>query len=186
MSRIGKLPIPVPANVKVTIQGDLVRVKGPKGELSQTFRPEVAVKLEDGHLSVQRVSTSRKANAFHGLYRALFANMIHGVTEGFSKALEIHGVGYRAGIEKVEGEDCIVFKKGELGYSHPIYFALPEGISAEMDGRTKIIIKGIDKSLVGLVAAKIRDLRPPDAYKGKGVRYSSEKIRTKVGKSGSK
>lgn len=186
MSRIGKLPIPVPANVKVTIKGDLVHVKGPLGELSQTFRPEVSVQFENGQLAVHCVSTSRKANAFHGLYRALFANMVEGVTRGFSKALEIHGVGYRAGLEKVEGEDCIVFKKGELGYSHPIYFALPPGVTAEMDGRTKLVIKGIDKALVGLVAAKIRDLRPPDAYKGKGIRYSTEKIRTKVGKSGSK
>ncbi len=184
MSRIGKLPISVPGNVTVNIDGNRVHVKGPLGELSQDFRPEVAVSMEDGTLTVTRTSEHRKARAFHGLYRSLLANMVEGVTKGFSKTLEIHGVGYRAGVEKVSGENCVVFKKGELGYSHPIYFAIPDGISAEMDGRTKIHIKGIDKALVGLVAAKIRDLRRPDAYKGKGVRYSDEIVRTKVGKTG--
>lgn len=186
MSRVGKLPIAIPDKVKVTVTDGELRVKGPLGELSQTFRSEVAVRVEHGQIVVEQASTSRKASAFHGLYRALFANMVEGVTRGFSKSLEIHGVGYRAGIEKISGEDCVVFKKGELGFSHPIYFALPSGISAEMDGRTKITIKGIDKALVGLVAAKIRGLRPPDVYKGKGVRYSDEVIRTKVGKSGKK
>lgn len=184
MSRIGKLPITIPGNVTVNLDGNRVHVKGPLGELSQDFRPEVSVALEDGKLTVNRTSEHRKARAFHGLYRSLFANMVEGVTKGFEKKLEIHGVGYRAGVEKVSGENCVVFKKGELGFSHPIYFALPEGISAEMDGRTKITIKGIDKALVGLVAAKIRDLRPPDAYKGKGVRYATEIVRTKVGKTG--
>ncbi len=184
MSRIGKLPIPVPAGVSVKIDGMSVHVKGPLGELWQDFRPEVAVALEENEIVVTRTSEHRKARAFHGLYRSLIANMVHGVTQGFSKSLEIQGVGYRAGIEKVSGDDCVVFKKGELGFSHPIYFALPEGISAEMDGRTKITLKGIDKSLVGLVAAKIRDLKPPDAYKGKGIRYSDEVVRLKVGKSG--
>lgn len=184
MSRIGKQPISVPGNVTVNVDGNRLLVKGPKGELSQDFRPEVSATMEDGVLTVTRNSEHRKARAFHGLYRSLFANMIEGVTKGFSKTLLIHGVGYRAGIEKVSGENCVVFKKGELGFSHPIYFALPDGISAEMDGRTKVTISGIDKALVGLVAAKIRDLRPPDAYKGKGVRYSDEIVRTKVGKTG--
>lgn len=184
MSRIGKLPIQVPGSVTVNIDGNRVHVKGPLGELSQDFRPEVSVALEDGQLIVTRNSEHRKARAFHGLYRSLIANMVQGVTQGFTKVLEIHGVGYRAGVEKVNGEDCVVFKKGELGFSHPIYFALPPGISAEMDGRTKITIKGIDKSMVGLVSAKIRDLRPPDAYKGKGVRYADETVRLKVGKTG--
>jgi len=184
MSRIGKLPIPVPAGVTVKVDGMSVHVKGPLGELSQDFRPEVSVSMEESELVVKRTSEHRKARAFHGLYRSLFANMVEGVTKGFSKTLEIQGVGYRAGIEKVSGENCVVFKKGELGFSHPIYFALPDGITAEMDGRTKITIKGIDKSLVGLVAAKIRGLKPPDAYKGKGIRYSDETVRLKVGKSG--
>ena len=131
-----------------------------------------------------RNSDERKARACHGLYRTLIANMVDGVVNGFSKTLTIHGVGYRAGTEKVDGVDCIVFKKGELGFSHPIYFALPDGIKGEVKDRTTIIISGTDKALVGLVAAKIRDLRPPDAYKGKGIRYADEVVRTKVGKSG--
>lgn len=184
MSRIGKQPIPLPAGVTVDIKENFITVKGPRGTLDQDFRSEVSVTQEGAELLVQRTSDSRKARAFHGLYRSLIANMVTGVTAGFSKTLEIHGVGYRAGKEKVDGQDCIVFKKGELGLSHPIYFAIPDGISAEVENRTKIHIKGNDKSIVGLVAAKIRDLRPPDAYKGKGIRYSDEVVRTKVGKSG--
>lgn len=186
MSRIGKLPIPIPAGVNVSInEADrFVTVKGPKGELEQNFRPEVSVKIENGEIIVERRSDERQDRAFHGLFRSLIANMVEGVTNGFSKKLQIVGVGYRAGKEKVQGQDCVVFKKGELGFSHPIYFAIPEGITAEVPERTTIVISGIDKSLVGLVAAKIRALRPPDAYKGKGIRYADEVVRTKVGKSG--
>lgn len=184
MSRIGKLPIPIPGGVTVNIKGLTVEVKGPKGTLTQDIREEVEAVVEGNELLVKRASEHRKARAFHGLYRSLLANMVEGVTKGFSKTLEIHGVGYRAGMEKVQGDDCIVFKKGELGLSHPIYFAIPEGIKASVPERTKIVIEGIDKSLVGLVAAKIRDLKPPDSYKGKGIRYSDEVVRTKEGKRG--
>lgn len=184
MSRIGKLPITIPTGVTVTIADGGVAVKGPRGELFQELRSEVEAKIEGEELLIQRTSEHRKARAFHGLYRSLVANMVTGVTTGFSKTLELHGVGYRAGMEKVQGDDCIVFKKGELGLSHPIYFALPEGISAKVQDRTKIVLEGNDKALVGLVAAKIRDLRPPDAYKGKGIRYSDEVVRTKEGKRG--
>lgn len=184
MSRIGRMPISIPSGVKVEYKNRTVTVKGPKGELQQEVRPEVDVFIEDAEIKVKCVSEHRKASAFHGLYRSLIANMVEGVTDGFSKKLEIVGVGYRAGKEKVQGQDCIVFKKGELGFSHPIYFALPDGIQADVPERTKIVISGIDKGLVGLVAAKIRDLRPPDSYKGKGIRYAGEVVRTKVGKSG--
>lgn len=184
MSRIGKLPIAIPAGVTIQINDDVVSVKGPKGELSQELRSEVEAVVEGEEILVKRRSEHRKARAFHGLYRSLIANMVEGVTKGFSKTLELHGVGYRAGMEKVQGEDCIVFKKGELGLSHPVYFALPDGISAKVVERTKIVLEGIDKALVGLVAAKIRDLRPPDSYKGKGIRYSDEVVRTKEGKRG--
>jgi len=184
MSRIGKKPITIPAGVNVSVDDFLVTVKGPRGELTQDFRPEVSVTIEGSEVLVKRNEETRQAASFHGLYRSLIANMVEGVTKGFSKTLLITGVGYRAGKDKVNGEDCIVFKKGELGFSHPIYFALPEGIKAEVPERTKIVISGNDKALVGLVAAKIRDLRPPDAYKGKGIRYADEEVRTKVGKSG--
>jgi len=184
MSRIGKLPIPLPTGVTVNINGETVHVKGPKGELQQALRSEVEAAVEDNQLLVKRTSEHRKARAFHGLYRSLLANMVEGVTKGFTKTLEIHGVGYRAGMEKVQGQDCIVFKKGELGLSHPIYFAIPDGIKASVPERTKIVIEGIDKSLVGLVAAKIRGLKPPDSYKGKGIRYAGEVVRTKEGKRG--
>ncbi len=184
MSRIGKKPISIPSGVAVEIKDREVRVKGPKGELVQDFRPEVKVEVQGNEIIVSRLKEDRSARAYHGLYRSLIANMVEGVTKGFRKTLLIHGVGYRAGKEKVDGVDCIVFKKGELGYSHPIYFAIPDGIQATVEDRTKIHIDGIDKSLVGLVAAKIRDLRPPDSYKGKGIRYADEVVRTKVGKSG--
>ena len=184
MSRIGKKPISIPSGVTIDIKDQSIKVKGPRGELIQDYRPEVEVKVEGEEILVTRTSEERPARAFHGLYRSLIANMVQGVTTGFSKTLLIHGVGYRAGKEKLDGVDCIVFKKGELGFSHPIYFAIPDGIEASVEDRTKIHIKGNDKSLVGLVAAKIRDLRPPDSYKGKGIRYADEVVRTKVGKSG--
>ncbi len=182
MSRIGRKPIPIPSGVTVDIKGDTVTVKGPKGELSQKVRPEVEVTIEDNNIVVKRKADNKKAKAFHGLYRSLINNMVIGVTEGFTKVLEIHGTGYRASIENIQGETCVVFKKGELGFSHPIYFAIPAQMEVSMEGRTKIILKGIDKSLVGLVAAKIRALRPPDPYKGKGIRYAGEVISLKMGK----
>lgn len=186
MSRIGKKPILLPSGVTVTIKDNTVTVKGPKGQLSQSFRPEVAVEQNQNQLLVIRKSEERQAGAYHGLYRSLFANMILGVTKGFSKTLELQGVGFRASIEKVEGEDCLIFKKGELGFSHNITFPIPSGITAEVQERTRIVLRSIDKSNLGQTAAKIRNLRAPDVYKGKGIRYLNENVRIKVGKSGSK
>jgi large subunit ribosomal protein L6 len=186
MSRIGKLPIRVPANVNVKIENQNVTIKGPRGELSQSFRSDIHVAFEENQIVLTRKDDERTTRAFHGLYRALLANMVTGVTQGFVKSLELVGVGYRAAIEKVDGRDCIVFKKGELGYSHPISFPIPDGIKAEVQDRIKIILKGNDKGQLGQVAATLRELRPPDAYKGKGIRYTGEQVRTKVGKTGGK
>lgn len=183
MSRIGKLPIPVPQGVTASLKGNLLTVKGPLGELSQDFRSEVSVEVENNEIVVKRHNDERQSRAFHGLYRSLFANMVTGVSKGFEKKLLITGVGYRAGQNKIDGRDHLVFKKGELGFSHPIEFPLPDGISAELPDRTTIVLKGCDKALVGQVAAKVRALRPPDAYKGKGIRYADEVVRTKAGKS---
>ena len=186
MSRIGKLPVSVPAGVTATLSESLITIKGPRGQLQQSFRDEVSVAVEGNQIVVSRKDDERTTRAFHGLYRALIANMVKGVTQGFTKSLELVGVGYRAAKEKVDGRDCLVFKKGELGFSHPIHFPIPAGIEAEVQDRTKIILKGIDKGQVGQVAATLRALRPPDVYKGKGIRYTGEQVRTKVGKSGGK
>jgi large subunit ribosomal protein L6 len=186
MSRIGKLPIRVPANVNVKIENQNITIKGPRGELSQSFRNDVNITVENDHIVLTRKDDERTTRAFHGLYRALLANMVTGVTQGFVKSLELVGVGYRAAVEKVDGQPCIVFKKGELGYSHPINFPIPKGVDAEVQDRIKIILKGNDKGQLGQVAATLRELRPPDAYKGKGIRYTGEQVRTKVGKTGGK
>ena len=178
MSRIGKLPIQVPAGVDVTIDGSTVAVKGPKGSLSHTVKaPITVVKGEDGVLNVTRPNDERQNKALHGLSRTLVANMITGVTEGYSKALEITGVGYRV---QAKGSDL----EFSLGYSHPILVEAPDGISFKVDSPTKFSVAGIDKQKVGEVAANIRKLRKPDPYKAKGVRYAGEVIRRKVGKSG--
>jgi large subunit ribosomal protein L6 len=179
MSRIGRLPIPVPSGVDVAIDESTVTVKGPKGTLSHTVAsPIVVEKAEDGVLSVNRPDDERNSRSLHGLTRTLINNMVVGVTEGYEKKLEIVGVGYRV---LPKGPTQLEF---QLGYSHPIIFDAPEGITFTVEGPTKLGVVGIDKQLVGEVAAKIRKLRKPEPYKGKGVRYAGEHIRRKVGKAG--
>ncbi len=178
MSRIGKLPVPVPAGVDVTIDGQVVNVKGPKGTLSHTVVEPITAELNDGVIDVKRPDDSREAKALHGLSRTLVNNMVLGVTEGYEKKLEIVGVGYRV---LSKGPTKLEF---QLGYSHSIVFDAPEGITFTTDGPTKLGVVGIDKQLVGEVAANIRKLRKPEPYKGKGVRYAGENIRRKVGKAG--
>jgi large subunit ribosomal protein L6 len=179
MSRIGRLPIPVPSGVDVAIDEATVTVKGPKGVLSHTVAsPIVVEKGEDGVLSVNRPDDERQSRSLHGLTRTLISNMVVGVTDGYEKKLEIVGVGYRV---LPKGPTQLEF---QLGYSHPIVFDAPEGITFTTEGPTKLGVVGIDKQLVGEVAAKIRKLRKPEPYKGKGVRYSGEHIRRKVGKAG--
>ncbi len=175
MSRIGKQPIKIPDKVQVEIKNSTVLVKGPKDELKQEIHPRIQVDIEDNILTVKRPSDSKFFKAQHGLVRALINNMIIGVTEGFSKVLEIVGVGYRA-------EMARNMLKLSLGFSHPIYLAAPPGITIELEGQQKIKISGSDKALVGMVAAKIRSFRPPEPYKGKGVKYENEQIRRKAGK----
>lgn len=184
MSRIGRAPIPVPPKVQVNWNdGNLVTVKGPRGELSYQIDPVLSLKLEDGTLNVSRPSDSKEHKAKHGLYRTLVNNMVVGVTNGYTKQLEIHGVGYRAA--KV-GENLII----QVGYSHPVEVRPPQGISLTVDGidpatkATKVSVSGIDKQLVGEVAASIRRIRKPEPYKGKGIRYAGEAIRRKAGKAG--
>jgi len=179
MSRIGKKPIAIPKGVQVGVQGQEVEVKGPKGRLALRVHDLCSVKVTDGSLVVGRGAEHRAARALHGLTRALVANMVHGVTEGFERKLEIQGIGYRV---QQAGRNLTF----ALGYSHPIVFPLPEGVTAEVDKQTAITLRGIDKYLVGQTAAQLRALRPPDSYKGKGVRYAGEVVRKKVGKTGAK
>ncbi|MHB1172277.1 MAG: 50S ribosomal protein L6 [Lacisediminihabitans sp.] len=177
MSRIGRLPIEIPAGVDVTVDGSAVTVKGPKGALQLTVASPIEVKLEDGQLLVTRPDDERASRSLHGLTRTLIANQITGVTAGYSKGLEIVGTGYRV---QAKG-DSIEFA---LGYSHPITVEPPAGISFAVEGNTKLTVHGIDKQAVGEVAANIRKLRKPEPYKGKGVRYAGEVVRRKAGKSG--
>ncbi len=184
MSRIGRTPIPVPPKVQVTwTDENFVTVKGPKGELSYQVDPVLKLALEDGSLTVTRPSDSKEHKAKHGLYRTLVNNMVVGVTNGYTKQLEIHGVGYRA--NKV-GQNLVIL----VGYSHPIEVEPPDGITLNVDGvdpvtkATKVSVSGIDKHMVGQVAASIRQLRKPEPYKGKGIRYTGEVIRRKAGKAG--
>ena len=180
MSRIGKKPITLPDKVAVAIDGQAVVVKGPKGELKQTLHPDMQLKQEDGHLLVERPSDERQHRALHGLTRALVANMVHGVSEGFQKVLVIEGVGYSS---ELRGTDLVM----KLGYSHEIVVTPPDGISFEVEDRGRLVrVNGIDKQVVGQVAANVRELRPPEPYKGKGVRYSDERVRRKAGKAGKK
>lgn len=174
MSRIGKQPIPVPSGVEVTIDGSTVRVKGPKGELSQTYNEDMKIELTDGEILVTRPSDARQHRSLHGLTRSLIANMVTGVSAGFSKNLEIVGVGYRAAMK---GSDIEM----QLGFSHPV-LVKAEGVTFEVPAPTKITVSGIDKQRVGQVAAEIRGWRPPEPYKGKGVRYEGEYVRRKLGK----
>jgi large subunit ribosomal protein L6 len=175
MSRIGKLPIDIPASVDVQIDTGLVRVKGPKGELSQTVSRDLSFEREDGRLLVKRPTDRGEHRALHGLTRSLVFNMVQGVTEGFEKRLEIQGVGYRA---QLKGNSLEL----ALGYSHPVRVEAPDGIDFEVPIPTQIIVRGIDKQQVGEIAAQIRKLRPPEPYKGKGVRYAGEYVARKVGK----
>jgi large subunit ribosomal protein L6 len=179
MSRVGKKPIPVPEKVAVNIDGQDVTVKGPKGELSLTMLPNMSAGVEDGNLVVSRATDSRSDRAVHGLTRALLNNMVTGVSTGFTRTLIVNGVGYSG---EVRGKDLVM----RLGFSHEIVVPPPENISFEVEGRnpTTVRVKGIDKQVVGQVAADIRKLRPPEPYLGKGVRYSDEVIRRKVGKTG--
>ena len=178
MSRVGKKPIPVPNGVKVTVNGDSVDVEGPKGKLQQMFPSVVRFELSDGQLHAQLVNEGDKSlRKFHGLARSLVANAVHGVSEGFKKELDIVGIGYRA---EVKGQ-TVVFA---LGYSHPVVFDIPSGIEITVDKQTHIVVRGIDRQLVGQVAADMRSLRKPDPYKGKGVRYTGEVLKKKVGKTG--
>ena len=178
MSRIGRAPIAVPANVTVTLaEGNNVTVKGPLGTLTATFLPSVAITLDNGTLLVTRDNDEKEVRAVHGLTRALLANMVEGVTNGYSKRLEIVGVGYR--VEK-QGKKLVL----NLGYSHPIFFEEGNGITFEVPDSNTIVVKGIDKQAVGQVAAQIREKRPPEPYLGKGVKYAGEKIRRKAGKTG--
>lgn len=178
MSRIGKLPVPVPAGVEVTIDGQRISVKGPKGTLSHTVAEPITVeRAEDGTLAVKRPDDERRSRALHGLTRSLVNNLVVGVTEGYEKKLEIHGVGYRV---LLKGSDL----EFSLGYSHQVKVPAPDGITFTVESATKFSVQGIDKQRVGETAANIRKLRKPDPYKGKGVRYAGEKIRRKVGKTG--
>ena len=179
MSRVGKKPIPIPIKVKVLLTDEGVVVQGPRGELRRIVPPELAVKVEDNRIILQPREESQKVKALFGLFRTLIANMVKGVADGFERVLEIQGVGYRA---EVQGNQLIL----NLGYSHPVPFQLPEGISAQVEKQTKLTLSGIDRDLLGLTAARIRRFRPPEPYKGKGIKYQEEKIRRKVGKTGSK
>ena len=175
MSRVGKKPIPIPDKVQVTLKGESIEVKGPKGNLSMAMPPRVSVSQEDGSIVVAPEGGERTDRMMQGLTRALIANMVHGVSVGFQKALEIIGVGYRA---NVDGKNLVL----ELGFSHPIRYAIPEGIEIQVEKNTLVTIRGIDKQKVGDVAADIRGFRPPEPYKGKGVRYQKEYVRRKEGK----
>jgi large subunit ribosomal protein L6 len=179
MSRIGKKPIAIPQGVKVSIEGDLVKVQGPKGALETRVPQGIKVAQQDGHLVAQRESDQQAA--LHGLTRALINNAVEGVTRGWTRELEIVGIGYRA---ELKGKAMVVFS---LGYSHPIEYPLPDGITVAVDPKqTRLTITGIDRQKVGQVAAEMRGLRPPDPYKNKGVRYAGERLKKKVGKTGAK
>lgn len=179
MSKIGKLPVAIPAGVTVTVAANTVTVKGPKGELKQDFASDVKVEVKDNEVILSLLNDTKQANAFHGLYRNLIHNMVVGVTTGFTKTLVITGVGYRA---EVQGKTLML----NLGFSNDIFVAIPEGLTVAADAQGKLTISGIDKQLVGEFSAQIRKLRMPEPYKGKGIRYDNEVIRRKVGKTGVK
>ncbi|HEX6969236.1 MAG TPA: 50S ribosomal protein L6 [Micromonosporaceae bacterium] len=179
MSRIGRRPIPVPAGVEVSVEGRTVKVKGPKGELSHTLAESITASRVDGELRIERANDERRSRQLHGLSRTLVANMIIGVTEGYRKSLEISGTGYRV---TAKGNDL----EFALGFSHPVLVEAPAGITFTVEKPTLFHVSGIDKQLVGEIAAKIRKIRPPEPYKGKGIRYQGEVIRRKAGKAGKK
>jgi large subunit ribosomal protein L6 len=175
MSRIGKQPIKIPQGVKVAVDGNTVRAEGPKGKLAQPVPAGLTPRVADGAVVIERGSDERQVRALHGMARALVANMVSGVKDGFERKLEIVGIGYRA---QMQGKAIQL----ALGYSHPIVFPLPDGITAEIDKQTAITLRGADKALLGQTAAKLRALRKPDPYKGKGIKYAGEVLRRKVGK----
>ncbi|HEY6635773.1 MAG TPA: 50S ribosomal protein L6 [Acidimicrobiia bacterium] len=177
MSRIGNKPVDVPSGVDIVVDGSLVTVKGSKGQLERSFNERIGFDVEDGVITVTRPDDARESRALHGLSRALLNNMVVGVSDGFRKELEIHGVGYRASLKGSNIELLV-------GYSHPVEVEAPEGITFEVPDQTKIVVSGIDKEQVGQVAADIRKVRPPEPYKGKGIRYVGEYVRRKAGKAG--
>lgn len=177
MSRVGKAPIALPKGVDASVDGGTVEIRGPKGRLSRTVHPDMQIRLDDGTLTVRRPTDLDRHRALHGLTRALLANMVKGVTEGFRVELEIHGVGYRAA---KAGNGLTL----QLGFSHPVEIAPVDGVAFEVPAPNRVVVTGIDKELVGQVAARIRALREPDPYKGKGVRYAGERIKLKAGKAG--
>lgn len=179
MSRIGKKPIEIKKDVTLEILDGLIKVKGPKGELTQTYNPKISIKIENNKVVLTRPSDEKQVRALHGLYRVLIQNMIYGVTEGYTKKLEIVGVGYKA---EWKGRGLQL----ALGYSHPIFFIPPKEVKIEVPTPTNIVVSGIDKQLVGQIAAKIRSFRPPEPYKGKGIRYEGERIIRKAGKTAGK
>jgi large subunit ribosomal protein L6 len=177
MSRIGKKPIEIPTGVTITINGDVVTVKGPKGELTRSFNPDIEIKVEENVINLSRPSESKEHRSIHGTTRSLLANMVEGVSKGFEKSLELIGVGYRA---QKQGKKLVL----NVGYSHPVEFEPEEGVEVEVPSNTKVIVKGINKERVGALAANIRQVRPPEPYKGKGIRYEGEVVRRKEGKTG--
>jgi large subunit ribosomal protein L6 len=177
MSRVGNKPIPLPKGVSVDVKGSAVTVKGPKGELARDMRPEITITVDDGVVKVERSSDAKQHRAYHGLTRALLANMVEGVANGYKRELEIIGVGYRA--EK-RGTTLVL----NVGYSHPVEYPEPEGITLTAPSLTSVVVEGIDKQKVGQVAAELRAVRPPEPYKGKGIRYVGEHVRRKAGKTG--
>lgn len=177
MSRIGKAPVVIPAGVEIKKDGQTLTVKGPKGQLVRTFHPDMIIEVEDNEVIVKRPTEAKNHRALHGLTRALIANMVSGVSDGFEKRLEINGVGYRA--EK-KGDNLVM----SIGYSHPVEMKDPEGVEVVVEAPTKLVVKGISKEAVGAHAANIRAKRPPEPYKGHGIKYASEHIRRKVGKTG--
>ena len=180
MSRVGKKAVPVPAGVKLDYQEGTLTVSGPKGKLSRRLDPRVRLEIADGEVKVQAVVADRESKAIQGLTRTLVANMVEGLTKGFEKVLEIAGVGYRV---ELKGNALVL----NLGYSHPVEFKLPAGVSAQLaEKQAKVVLQSADKELLGLTAARLRSLRPPEPYKGKGIKYATETIRRKVGKTGAK
>ncbi|GAB7387281.1 50S ribosomal protein L6 [Bacillaceae bacterium] len=179
MSRVGRKPVPIPDGVEVKLNGNVLTVKGPKGTLTKEFHSDMQVKVEGNEIRVERPSDEKEHRALHGTTRSLIANMVEGVTNGYAKTLELVGVGYRA---QKKGKNLVL----SVGYSHPVEISPEEGIEFEVPEQTKIVVKGIDKERVGVVAANIRAVRPPEPYKGKGIRYQDEHVRRKEGKTGKK
>ncbi len=177
MSRVGKLPVKLPQGVKVAVSGGLVNVEGPKGEATQALPEGIACEVVENEIRVSRADETKKQKALHGLIRSLLSNAVRGVSEGFTRQLQIEGIGYRA---QLQGTDLNL----TLGFSHPVVYKVPEGITVTLEGQTKITVSGTDRQRVGQAAAEIRGLKPPEPYKGKGIRYADEHVKRKVGKTG--